>query len=308
VTRNGGRLGLALAGAMLVLAVSGVRGGAQDDRVVHERRMRVEGPKGDTQRVSVIFPFRNDRKDHPEGERYPLVVALHGRGESKKGPVRGPRGWVLDYGLPSAFGAFARGQVTREDYRGMVDPAHLAAVNAALKARAFAGAMVVTPYVPDVGAADSNVTVKEYAAWLAGPLLEQVRAEFEGAARDRRSVGIDGVSLGGWLALEAGLLHPEVFGSVGGIQPAVRGREDALADMAAEARRTGKAQHLRLLTAQDDPYRPPTKRLSGALRQRHVPHDLLVLPGRHDYEFNQGPGVMELLRFHASVLVREPMP
>jgi iron(III)-salmochelin esterase len=307
--RRVGRAAL-VAGAVLAVALVGLGqapAGGQDERFVHERWLRVEGPSGGAQRAYVVFPFRGDRKEHPEGERYPLVIALHGRGESQKGPVRGPRGWVIDYELPAAFGALARGQVTRGDYRGLVTDAHLAVVNAELTARAFGGAMVVAPFVPDLGAGDASITVEDYAAWLAGPLLAQVREEYPGAARGRRSVGIDGVSLGGWLALEAGLAHPDVFGSVGGIQPAIRGREQALAQRAAEARQGGAAQHLRLLTSKGDPYRGPTQSLSKMLRDRRVPHDLVVLPGPHDYEFNQGPGAMELLRFHGSVLSREPM-
>jgi iron(III)-salmochelin esterase len=306
--RAGGRaLGVA-AGVVLALAFMDVPGGsAEDQRFVHERWVRVEGPGGEPQRVYVVFPFRNDRKDHPEGERYPLVVALHGRGETEKGPIRGPRGWVLDYELPEAYGALQRGQVTQADYRGLVDDVHLAAVNAELAARAFEGAMVVAPYVPDLSRKGAQTSVEAYTRWLAGPLLEQVRDEFPGAARGRGSVGIDGVSLGGWLSLEAGLAHPEIFGSVGGIQPAIRGREMALAKRAAETRRDGQVQHLRLLTSKGDRFRGATRRLSKLLRERHVPHDLLVLPGPHDYQFNQGPGAMELLRFHTAVLERERM-
>lgn len=305
----------AVLAAMAVLAAAWPAVRAQDDdsseheeRRIHERWVRVKGPTGEWERAYVVFPFRNDRKDHAEGERYPCVVALHGKGEVAKGPERGPRGWIIDYALPGAYGAFERGTVTAKDYRGFVTKDHLALVGAEMRAHAFEGLMVIAPYVRDPSDADSGVSVQKYADWVAGPLLEQVRAEYPGAARGRGSLGVDGVSLGGWLSLETGFRHPEVFGAVGGIQPAIRGEETQLANRAAAARKRGLSQSIRLLTSQDDPYQKATRKLSSLLRKRHVPHDLLVLPGPHDYEFNRGPGAMELVRFGTRALKREPMP
>lgn len=279
----------------------------KDERRIHERWLDVEGPTGETEMAFVVFPFRNDRKDHAEGRRYPLIVALHGKGEVAKGPTRGPRGWIADYRLPDAFGAMQRGRLTAQDYHGLVTRSHLSAANAELAAQPFEGAMVVMPYVRDVAAPKSDLTVAQYAAWVAGPLLEQVREEFPGAARRRASVGIDGVSLGGWLSLETGLRHPKVFGSVGGIQPAIRGETQQLADRARTVYETGRTQHIRLLTSEQDPYLAATRKLSERLREHRVAHTLAVLPGPHDYEFNQGPGTLELLRFHTRVLRSEPM-
>ncbi|MFW6067338.1 MAG: alpha/beta hydrolase [Myxococcota bacterium] len=298
---------MALVSAMAAAAWPGAR--ADDtERRIHERWVHLEGPTGETERAYVVFPFRNDRAHHAEGERYPLVVALHGRGEISKGPERGPRGWIVDYRLPDAFGALQRGEVNRKDYSGFVTRAHLRAVNAELARRAFEGAMIVMPYVRDVSDPEAEVDTAEYADWVAGPLLERVREEFPQAAGGRESVGIDGVSLGGWLALETGFRHPEVFGAVGGIQPAVRDQVRGLVRRAAEIHRKGRSQHVRLVTSEEDPYLAPTRKLSRLLRQEHVPHSLVVLPGPHDYEFNRGPGSLELLRFHGTVLKREPLP
>ena len=59
---------------------------------VHYRRLEVAAPWG-TQRVLVTFPRRSDRLEHPPGERYPILVAIHGRGESTD-PERGyPQEW-----------------------------------------------------------------------------------------------------------------------------------------------------------------------------------------------------------------------
>src|SRR5690606_15994136 len=140
--------------------------------------------------------------------------------------------------------------------------------------------------------------------WLAGPLLEAVRERFPGAARTREGTGIDGVSMGGRVALEAGFAHPEAFGSVGAIQPAIRGMEEALAERAARA---SSPQRLHLLSSDEDPFLGATRELASALTDRRVAHTLSVVPGPHDYAFNRGPAGLEMLLFHDRALAREAM-
>ncbi len=296
---------LALLATALALGAA-VTGGAAQERseYVHQRPLSVPGPDGTPQRVLVTIPRQPGRAMHPQGARYAFVVALHGRGEARKGPERGVLGWNVDYRLPTAYGALLRGELRRADYGGFVRDAHLEAVNAELARQPFEAPAVVTPYVPDgllePGAEDARA---RYLAWLAGPLLEHVRAAFPGLARTREGTGIDGVSMGGRIALEAGFAHPEAFASVGGIQPAVRGDADRLAALVDPAR----GQRIRLLTSDDDPYLVATRALSEALRARSIAHALVVTPGPHGYDSNRGPGAIELLRFHAAALVREPL-
>src|SRR5690606_19151599 len=146
------------------------------------------------------------------------------------------------------------------------------------------------PFVPDIGGEPlGSPTMTEYVDWLAGPLVDAVRERFRGAARTREGVGIDGVSLGGRVSLEAGFRHPEAFGVVGGMQPAIRGQEEGLAELARAASERG-AQRIRLLTSDEDPFLWATRRRSAALRERRITHTFTALPGPHDYEFNRGPG------------------
>jgi iron(III)-salmochelin esterase len=288
----------------LGLGLLAAAGAAQDrSDYVHQRHVLVTGPDGEPQRVLVIVPRRADRAMHPEGARYSLLVALHGAAEAGKGPDRGLLGWSVDYRLPTAFGALARGSLRRADYGGFVRNGHLDAANAELARTPFQPPVVVTPYVPrGLLAAGAEAARARYLAWLAGPLLEGVRAAYPGVARTRAGTGIDGVSMGGRIALEAGFAHPEAFGSVGGIQPAVRGDADALAGRVDPA----SAQRIRLLSSDADPFLAATRALSGALRTRRIPHELVVTPGPHGYEYNRGPGAIELLRFHSSALIEEP--
>lgn len=288
-----------------MLATVGAAGVAQDrSEYVHQRHVTVPGPDGEPQRVLVIIPRLADRSMNPPGARYPLVVALHGRREASKGVERGLLGFSVDYRLPTAYGALVRGSLRRADYGGFVRDAHLEAVNAELARSPFRPPAVITPYVPDglLGPGDEEDR-RRYIEWLAGPLLEGVREAFPGLARTREGTGIDGISMGGRIALEAGLTHPEVFGAVGGIQPAVRGDAEALAGAVDPSR----AQHVRLLSSDDDPFLEATRALSAALRERRIPHELVVTPGPHGYEYNRGPGCIELLRFHSAALLSEPL-
>lgn len=292
---------------LLTLAVFGALAAAQTraqyrSQYVHQRVFQVEGADGSPQKVLAIFPRRTDGRSHPPNARYGLVIALHGAGEAARGLDRGFLGWGVDYQLPEAFGALQRGRLAFGDYRGQVTERHLRMVNASLRQETFEGVMVVCPYTPNLMARADDV--RAHAGWLAGPFLAQVRAQFPGAARTRAGTGVDGVSLGGMIALETGLRHPEAFGAVGAIQPAIRGRVGQLASLAAH---NDGRQHIRLLTSEGDPFLGVTEELSARLRQAAVAHTLAVFPGRHDYTFNRGPGAVELLRFHERVLSRESL-
>jgi pimeloyl-ACP methyl ester carboxylesterase len=269
--------------------------------VVHQYNLNVTGPTGQPERVLVTLPRLPGHALNPEGERWPLLVALHGRGEAAQGPTRGYLGWNVMYGLPRAFAALQRGRLTTADYGGFVRPQQLEQRNAQLARQRFQGIAVVTPFVPDLLAPESADALAQYEAWLAGPLLEQVRAAYPGLARTRAGTGIDGVSMGGRVSLSTGLRFPDVFGSVGGIQPAVRGDAETLSARAS----LEKPQFIRLVSSDGDPFLPATRALSEAFRARGVSHDLVVVPGPHDYEFNRGPGGLELLQYHAGVLARE---
>jgi enterochelin esterase-like enzyme len=300
---------LAGLGSLLLLVASVPAGVAQErNPFVHRRFVRLPGPDGELERVLVEFPRREDGREHPPGERYPVVVALHGRGEAVKGRARGFLGWDTDYELPAAYGALARGRLTSTDYRGFVRPSQLDAANARLASRPFRGVIVVMPYTPDlVRERPSSDAIQKYGEWIVGPLLRTIRHELPQAARTRDGTGIDGVSLGGMLSLDIGFAHPEAFGAVGAIQPAIRGREDVLLRAAVASRGSGRPQRIRLLTSEDDPFLPPTRAFAELLRSERVSYRLSVFPGPHSYDFNRGPGAIELLRFFDEVLAREPM-
>jgi enterochelin esterase-like enzyme len=188
-----------------------------------------------------------------------------------------------------------------EDLEGFVDPARLDALNRDLAARPFGGLVVVCPYVPDIDLTSAPALV-DYARFVVEVLLPRVRREPR-ALVDPPSIGIDGVSLGGAVALHVGLAHPLAFGAVGAIQPAIR-EQDAAAwtERARAARAQNPRLKLRLLTSDGDYFREAVTRTSQAWSAAGVDHEFAIVPGPHDYAFNRGPGSIELLAWHDRTL------
>jgi iron(III)-salmochelin esterase len=250
---------------------------------------------GVTTRVAILRP------KNVQNTRFPALVALHGHGEAMKGPERGALGWPNDYALTRALERVCAPPLVAADFEGLVTDEHLAEVNAQLAARPWRGLVVVCPYLPDLDLRrDADIT--EYGKFVAEVILPRVVREMP-VARGPAATGIDGVSLGGAVALRAGLAFPQTFGAVGALQPAIDdARVSDLVDLARAARAKRPELALRITTSKDDYYRDVTHALSNAWRAANVAHDFSELPGPHDYVFNRGPGAYEMLMWHARVL------
>ncbi len=236
----------------------------------------------------------------------PLLVALHGRGEAGRGLEIGARGWRDDYDLDRAVRRAQHPPLTKADFHGFVRPQRLAELNASLAARPFTGLSVACPYTPALP--DRSLQgASGFASFVTEQLIPQVRQTLALKA-DRQRTGIDGVSMGGRLALLLGLSHPEVFGAVGALQPAIRAAEaEWLAELASQA----MARHpvrLRLVSSDGDPFLGAVRALAKELDRHQVPHQVIVTPGPHDYIWNRGPGSYEMLLWHERVLRNLPPP
>jgi hypothetical protein len=253
---------------------------------------------GGPARVVVLAPAWT-----PPEVRHPVLIALHGRGEALKGPDRGALGWPDDYQLVRAVGRLRAPPLTAADLEGLVEPEHLAAINLDLASRPFPGLVVACPFVPDLRLERAS-ELATYGRALTEQLLPRVRAETPALATPE-STGIDGVSLGGAVALRVGLARADAFAAVGALQPAIaEWQVGELTELVRAARARRKNLALRLTTSKEDGFRRPTERLSAALRKGGLAHDFAVLPGPHDYVFNRGPGVYEMLLWHAAQLAR----
>lgn len=250
--------------------------------------------------VVVVLP------DRLPGERFPLLIALHGRGEAMKGSMRGSRGWVDDYALGRAIRRLAMPPLERTDFEGIVDPKRLNLLNEELRKQPYRGLVVLCPYTPDILAGERPFErALPYSRFLVETLLPRARRELP-VVDTTAATGIDGVSLGGRVALLSGLYQPGAFGAVGTLQAAFDSSDAAkLAQLASKARLSNSGLKFRFLTSDDDYFLKANHAIDEAFTQAHLEHQFLVVPGPHDYIFNRGPGAIEML-FHHDRALREP--
>ena len=235
--------------------------------------------------------------------RFPVLVALHGRGESLKGSRRGARGWIDDYDLERALRRLARPPLRKGDFQGFVSRERLRQINRSLAEQPYAGLIVVCPYLPDVLRRDKAFTEAErLAAFIVDVLLPRVYDKTP-AIGTPASTGIDGVSLGGRAALLVGFARPRAFGAVGALQAAIDASElERFAQLGERALAENPALSLRLLTSDKDHFLRVNERLSAKLREHGVQHRYARVQGNHSYRFNRGPGGIEMLLFHDRAL------
>jgi hypothetical protein len=240
-------------------------------------------------------------------DRFPVLIAMHGRGETLKGPERGARGWVDDYALKRATNRLARPPLAERDFEGFVEQTRLADVNTALGHVPYGGLVIACPFTPDVlGREEPFSQAPLLANFLIDVLLRKLRSDTPAIATPE-ATGIDGVSLGGRCAIAVGLHRPEEFGAVAGLQAAfdLENTSDFVA-RTERARAKNPRLKLRLLTSTEDYYLPVMRRFHTALERKGLRHDFLVVPGPHDYAFNRGAGAIEMLIFHDRVLRGRP--
>jgi len=262
-----------------------------------------QGPFGPTD-VLISVPASSD-----PAQRFPVLVAFHGRGESGKGSVQGARGWWDDYLLGRAITRLEHPPLDSRDFETYVSGERLEQINRDLLTRPYAGLIVVCPFLPDVLAGERAWGQGERLAdFIADTLLPRVYAKTP-AIGTAPTTGVDGVSLGGRAALLVGLSRPRAFGSVGSLQAALDASEvEHFAALAAHALAQNPRLSLRLLTSDEDYFQSQNQALSAALSARAVPHALAQVKGTHSYQFNRGPGALEMLLFHSRVLRGQAPP
>jgi hypothetical protein len=236
------------------------------------------------------------------GERVPLLVLLHGLGETGD-PGLGVYAWVERYGLGTAYARLRRPPVARTARLATLLPdRRIAEINAALAAQPFRGMAVACPYTPNVGRLpDPEAALEAYAGWIVDTVVPRARAEAPVIA-DAAHTAIDGVSLGGYIGLEVFLRRPDAFAVWGGVQGAInvvrlsRYASDLAAIAARAARGVRFGVHIE--TTEADPFREVNTALADLLTKKGVPHDAVVLPGQHDQIFLRESGTLEMLLWH----------
>lgn len=256
------------------------------------RDIQVAGDRALGRRFLLCVP-----KHLKAGEKVPLLVLLHGLGET--GDERtGAFAWVERYGLVTAYERLRKPPIARLAKRKEWSDARLAEVNAALTAKPFAGMCFVCPYTPNVHKLPNPTgSLDSYARWLTDVVIPRARKDAPVHA-DAARTAIDGCSLGGHVALEVFLRQTAAFGAFGGVQSAVSefrapGYADRLATALAKASRP-----LHLLTSEADPFLPGNKKLAAELRKKSIACDLRILPGPHDQPWLREAGTIEMLLWH----------
>ncbi len=255
-------------------------------------------PPPEEQRSLVLVP--------PSSAPLPLLVALHGRGESGRGLEVGAKAWRDDYGLDKLDACLRAGALTRADLGDMVLDDRLGKLNDSLKKNSYTGLVVACPYTPDLKDRSAKGSAP-FAQFVRESLLPRVQSESKHPVT-RESTGIDGVSMGGRLALLVGFLHADIFGAVGALQPAIKVEEAEMFALMAKRATHDKKLSIRLVSSEKDPFLAAVQALSKAFDAENVKHDLVVTPGPHDYAWNRGPGGAEMLLWHERVLRGLPGP
>jgi iron(III)-salmochelin esterase len=268
-----------------------------------ERTWTFESPALGSVPVVVVLPPR--RAD----ERFPVLIAMHGRGEALKGPARGARGWVDDYRIGKALARLQQPPLSSADFLSFVTKERLDRINRALGERPYRGLVLAFPYTPDVLQGESFFEgATPLGELFVRELIPRLYRETP-AIGSAATTGIDGVSLGGRAAYSVGLLRPEAFGVVGALQAAFDLEEvPLLLAQARAAQRKHPKIAFRLLTSQKDYFREPDSAIARAFSRAGLPMTFDIVEGPHDYDFNRGPGAIEMLVFHDRALRGDPPP
>lgn len=232
------------------------------------------------------------------GERVPLLILLHGRGET--GDERaGVFAWLERYGLGTAYDRLRRPPVARTSKRPDLSDDRAAAINAQLDRRPFRGLVVACPYTPDVGKlADRERALDDYARWLADVVMPRARRDAPVMGGSEHT-SVDGCSLGGYVGLEVFLRRPDLFGAWGGVQSAFgEHRAAGYADRLARALAAAGPRDLHVLSSTGDPFLGASRALARELASRKLDAHLTVAPGPHDQPWLREVGTLEMLLWH----------
>ncbi|MBI5248054.1 MAG: hypothetical protein HY912_01045 [Desulfomonile tiedjei] len=245
--------------------------------------------------TAVSLPL--DYEKNPD-KSYPLVIVFGGAGECAKSPREGALAWMRYYKTDEAVVALASNHLDTNHFRGLVTPGHLRDFNRKLSARPYKGVILACPASPLISG-QRGPEFPEYEAFVIDELIPELKRRYRVADR---SIGVDGVSMGGSRSMYYGFKYPEIFSSVGAVQGAFGPFMDIYRDLVTWNSGTLRKRQIQLITSDKDVMAPSVQKLHQMLVANKIPHSYLNLSGPHDYIFNQGPGALALLMFHDQAL------
>lgn len=258
---------------------------SSEELAVSELRLRGDAAFG---RALLLQP----RKAAPNP---PLLILLHGLGETHDQDV-GARAFAERYGLLSAVSRLMRPPLARthleQDYFGT---GRLAELNERLLRRPFRAPVLVCPFMPNPYKAGGDAVLERYAAFLSGALKTEVEQRV-GASFPASRCMLGGVSLGGYVAIEAFVRRPELYCGLCTAQGAFgQGQASRYAAAIETATKRVGSRRVEILTSSFDPYHRPNELLHQNLQKRGQSSRLRTSPGPHDQRWLKESGVIEML-------------
>jgi enterochelin esterase-like enzyme len=260
--------------------------------------LAVERRRGENYRALVLHPAR------PAPDRtYPGLLLFHGRGESRR-PELGLHAWRSAYGLERAHARLMRPPLAlSRDERRYIQPDRLQRLDETLREDPYSGLVYICPFTPNPHRARSpGALLDGYSDWIEHVLLPAARAQTPLAPGP---LGVDGCSMGGFVASEIFSRKPHLFQTFGVVQPAFGAhRASAYAASLAGAQGAGSLRGIHLLTSTLDPYRRSVEALGRELEGRRAHFNLDIFPGPHDQPWLRATGTLAMLAWHERLLQR----
>src|SRR6185437_5733407 len=127
----------------------------------------------------------------PKPERRPVLVALHGRGESGRGLEIGADAWPKDYELERMNRRLFAPPLLESDLHRMTNKDRLDKLNASLAKSPYRGIAVACPYTPHLDDTTPEGS-RPFGRFVVGELVRRLR-DLTGSKAHRDATGIDGV-------------------------------------------------------------------------------------------------------------------
>jgi enterochelin esterase-like enzyme len=261
------------------------------------KELTLDGEERWGRRALVLYPSGSG-----PGQTHPGLLLFHGRGETKS-EVAALHAWRASYGLERSDARLRRPPIAftpaEERY---ISPEQLATIHARLAEKPFSGLCVICPVTPNPHRGRQPERVLDrYSEWIEHTLLPAARAA---APLDpARGVGVDGCSMGGYVAAEVFARKPHLFRTFGVVQPAVgEFRVARYARHLARAQKRQTLQGIHLQTSTRDPYRGAVSALARHLKRQSARFTLDVLPGPHDQHWLRAAGTLAMLAWHDYML------
>lgn len=280
-------------GALGLGLPAGARAKTPESAALEQRDLVLAGDPRLARRALLLVP------KHGSTQPRALLVLLHGLGETQN-EVLGIHAWGERYGLVRAYERLRSPPVAPLDKKlGYLEGARAEQLNRSLEKSPFHGMALLCPVTPNpYKGAGRHHTLDRYARWIHDELLPRARAEL-GLGDAPLRIGIDGCSLGGYVALEVFTRLPASFSSLGVVQPAIgKASVDGYVERIARAIAETGPRPLHIETSTGDPYRGPSELLSERLLERGVPNDFRQSRGPHNQPWLREVGTLEMLLWH----------